>query len=312
MRLQGVAVWEILCLRPERAALPARDLQGIVDDLGHVGRRPRVVGPGERVVIVIRLLWMFLIPNVVQLADRPEGEARRRRQPSGSPSAGLACASQSRWPPPSPSRCTSTPGQFPDRALIVFLAFCVILVTLVGQGPLGPLIARLGLQDDGVEGARSASHEARPRPGLPGIEDLGEPDWIRPTAWRTPDARLPAAASPSTATTGTRSEPRRGHGWRYAFTHAQQQLVRMRNRGISDEVRRKIEHQSRGADRELEMRGGVQARVIGTRAPWSRKAGRAGDHRRACRWCRACTGGTLIRLPSWPRRPASELVANRR
>ncbi|MEP7243563.1 MAG: sodium:proton antiporter [Gammaproteobacteria bacterium] len=58
-------------------------------------------------------------------------------------------------------------GAFPHRDLIVFCAFCVVLVTLVLQGmTLGPLLRWLGLRDDGsverelnlarVESARAA------------------------------------------------------------------------------------------------------------------------------------------------------------
>ena len=44
------------------------------------------------------------------------------------------------------------PAQFPERDLIVFLAFCAILATLVLQGTtLGLLIRRLGLNEPGDE-----------------------------------------------------------------------------------------------------------------------------------------------------------------
>lgn len=46
------------------------------------------------------------------------------------------------------------PADFPGRDLILFLAFCAILATLVIQGTtLGPLIRRLGLIESGNEGA---------------------------------------------------------------------------------------------------------------------------------------------------------------
>jgi CPA1 family monovalent cation:H+ antiporter len=41
---------------------------------------------------------------------------------------------------------------FPDRDLIIFLTFCVILVTLVFQGLTLPAVIRLlGLEDDGID-----------------------------------------------------------------------------------------------------------------------------------------------------------------
>jgi len=51
---------------------------------------------------------------------------------------------------------------FPARDLILFLTFCVILVTLVGQGlTLAPLIRRLGVEADGGAAAEEAEARAR-------------------------------------------------------------------------------------------------------------------------------------------------------
>jgi NhaP-type Na+/H+ or K+/H+ antiporter len=55
---------------------------------------------------------------------------------------------------------TDTGARFPNRDLIVFLAFCVVLGTLVVQGGLLPLVIRwLRLEDDGLE----AKEEAKAR-----------------------------------------------------------------------------------------------------------------------------------------------------
>ena len=74
------------------------------------------------------------------------------------------------------------PAGFPFRDLILLIAFSVVLGTLALQGlTLGPLINRLGIEDDGQE-----SHEdtlARRRvaeAALARLEELGEPDWISP------------------------------------------------------------------------------------------------------------------------------------
>jgi CPA1 family monovalent cation:H+ antiporter len=46
---------------------------------------------------------------------------------------------------------TDAGDPLPGRGLVIFLAFSVILVTLIGQGlTLGPLIRRLGVVDDGT------------------------------------------------------------------------------------------------------------------------------------------------------------------
>jgi monovalent cation/hydrogen antiporter len=72
-------------------------------------------------------------------------------------------------------------GQFPDRDLIIFLTFCVILATLVVQGlSLPALIRALGLEDDRL-GEKEETHgriqvaEA----ALERLEELGAEDWVR-------------------------------------------------------------------------------------------------------------------------------------
>jgi hypothetical protein len=70
---------------------------------------------------------------------------------------------------------------FPERDLILFLTFCVILATLVVQGlTLPALIRALGLEDDGsvereeIEGRIGVAEAALAR-----IEELVEEDWVR-------------------------------------------------------------------------------------------------------------------------------------
>ena len=47
---------------------------------------------------------------------------------------------------------TDAGAPFPERDLVIFLAFCVILATLVGQGLLFPALIRLlGVEDDGLD-----------------------------------------------------------------------------------------------------------------------------------------------------------------
>jgi CPA1 family monovalent cation:H+ antiporter len=64
------------------------------------------------------------------------------------------------------------PSQIPHRDLIVFCAFCVVLVTLVLQGmTLGPLLRRLGLHDDGsVERELSIAREETAKAAIVALE----------------------------------------------------------------------------------------------------------------------------------------------
>jgi hypothetical protein len=76
---------------------------------------------------------------------------------------------------------THSGSSFPDRDLIVFLTFGVILATLVLQGlTLPALIQILGLEDDGLE----AKEEAKARihaseAALARLEELVDEDWVR-------------------------------------------------------------------------------------------------------------------------------------
>jgi CPA1 family monovalent cation:H+ antiporter len=69
---------------------------------------------------------------------------------------------------------------FPDRELIVFLTFSVILGTLVVQGLTLPgLIGRLGLEDDRLaekEEAKARIHAAEA--ALARLEELLEEEWV--------------------------------------------------------------------------------------------------------------------------------------
>ena len=78
---------------------------------------------------------------------------------------------------------TDAGAPFPDRALIIFLAFSVVLGTLVVQGLTLPgLVSLLGLEEDTDELQREESL-ARIRASeaaLERLEELVEEDWVRP------------------------------------------------------------------------------------------------------------------------------------
>src|SRR5215216_3268883 len=77
---------------------------------------------------------------------------------------------------------TDAGAAFPGRELIIFLAFAVIVGTLLGQGlTLPALIKRLHLEDDGLE--RKEDTKARVRAAdaaLERLEELLDEDWVRP------------------------------------------------------------------------------------------------------------------------------------
>ena len=257
MRLQGIAVWEIMTflLNAVLFLLVGLQLPNVIDGLSGNSAGELVAWAllVSAVVIMVRLVWMFVIPQAVRMADRAAGTDGPHRAPlaermavgwagmRGSVSLAAALAIP---------LTVDAGGAFPDRGLIVFLTFSVILVTLVGQSlTLGPLISWLQLCDDGIEEreervARQRVAEA----GLGRIDEVGEPDWISPESIERARNLLDYRRRRFGALAdGDGSDfEERADAWRrlmYDIYDAQrEELVALRNRGeISDEVRRKIE-----------------------------------------------------------------------
>jgi CPA1 family monovalent cation:H+ antiporter len=68
---------------------------------------------------------------------------------------------------------------FPDRELLIFCTYCVVLVTLVGQGlAFGPLLRRLGVQEDpyAQRRERSEARVAAARAAVRFVDELPEED----------------------------------------------------------------------------------------------------------------------------------------
>src|SRR6266700_3179137 len=71
-------------------------------------------------------------------------------------------------------------GPFPERDLVIFLTFCVILATLVGQGmSLGPVIRLLHLQEDeSREREHVQAHLAAAHAALARLDELATEEWV--------------------------------------------------------------------------------------------------------------------------------------
>jgi len=69
---------------------------------------------------------------------------------------------------------------FPQRDLVIFFTFCVILATLVGQGlSLVPIIRLLGLQpDSSLEREHAQAHLVAARAALSRLDELATEAWI--------------------------------------------------------------------------------------------------------------------------------------
>ncbi len=258
MRLQGVAIWEVLTflLNALLFLLVGLQLPNVIDDLsGH--STGELIGWAllvSVVVIGVRLLWGFTTVYVIRALDRRESQRARRAawqqrlaigwsgmRGSVSLAAALALPLE-----------TDAGAPFPERDLIVFLAFAVILATLVGQGlTLGPLIRRLGIRDDGSEEREEVAARIRlAEAAIARTEELDGQEWVRGETLE----RVRALYDYRRRRFGAREdgdddeyEERTGAYIRLMyelFDSQREALIRMRNRGeISDEVRRRVERE---------------------------------------------------------------------
>jgi CPA1 family monovalent cation:H+ antiporter len=151
----------------------------IIDGLS--GRSPgEVIWPALAVcaaVILCRLVWSQVVTWVIRMLDRRASQQARRstwRERMISAWSGMRGAV-------SLAAALALPHDFPERNLILFVTFTVILVTLVVQGLTLPvLIRRLGIHDDGADGREEL--EARRRAtdaALIRLDELGMMEWTR-------------------------------------------------------------------------------------------------------------------------------------
>jgi Na+/H+ antiporter len=76
---------------------------------------------------------------------------------------------------------TDAGAPFPDRSLIIFLAFCVVVFTLVVQGLSLPFVIRtVAIEEDDLEAREEAKARLRAaEAALARLEELAEEDWTR-------------------------------------------------------------------------------------------------------------------------------------
>jgi monovalent cation/hydrogen antiporter len=258
MRLQTQAVWEILIFLLNAflfllVGLELPDVLHRIEDLS----AGQAIGWGLAVsatVILVRLIWGFTVVYLVRALDRrPSQRARRTgwRFRLVSAWAGIRGAVSLAAALAIPFT-TDAGTRFPDRDLIIFLTFAVILVTLVGEGlTLRPLIRLLGIHDDGSEEREEV--EARVRiaeAGIARVDELASEDWVRDDTADRVRALLSYRRRRFSATIdgdGSEYEERTGNYIRFMselYSAQREELVGMRNRGeISDEVRRRLERE---------------------------------------------------------------------
>ena len=158
VRLQGDAVWQIVVflLNALLFTLLGLQLRSILDA---VSQYPawRLAWYGLAVsgtVILTRFAWIYpatYLPRLLVRRIRERDPYPAWQIPAALGWAGMRGAVSLAAALALPL-VTDAGDPFPSRDLVVFLTFCVVLVTLVFQGLTLPLVIRLlGLEDDGID-----------------------------------------------------------------------------------------------------------------------------------------------------------------
>jgi monovalent cation/hydrogen antiporter len=188
MRIQGFATWDVLVfvLNATLFLLIGLQLNTILDGLSGystgelLGYAALIAGT----VIVMRIVWSFTMPYVIRALDRRPSQRERR--------AGAAFRMVAAWSgmrgAVSLAAALALPletdagAPLPERNLILFLTFAVILATLVLQGlTLPALIRALRIRDDGADREREElrARLVAARAALDALDGLVEQDWTR-------------------------------------------------------------------------------------------------------------------------------------
>jgi monovalent cation/hydrogen antiporter len=171
MRMQGRAVFETLVFVVNALlfTLIGLQLRPILDTLGGESTASLILDALVVVaaVMLVRLAWVF----TVRPRDYPAVIGWMGMRGAVTLAAALALPLE-----------TDAGAAFPGRELIIFIAFAVILGTLLGQGlTLPALIKHLHLEDDGLEqkeDTKARVHAADA--ALERLEELLDEDWVRP------------------------------------------------------------------------------------------------------------------------------------
>ncbi len=186
-RLQGYAVWELISFLLNGAVfiLIGLQLRNIVDGLSEYSMIELSLYAGliSLTVVIVRILWVFpatYLPRVLSRCIReydPPPPWQTISIISWTGMRGVISLAAALALP----LTTDTGAPFPGRDLILFLTFCVILVTLVVQGlSLPALIRALGVEDDHVgEKEETKGRIEIAQAALERLEELAEEEWVR-------------------------------------------------------------------------------------------------------------------------------------
>ncbi len=185
-RLQANAVWNVLVflLNGLVFLLIGLQLRSIVETIAERSLLPLIWQALliSLAVIAVRIAWIFpsaYLPLLVSPRLRGRDSNPGWRQVAMvawlGMRGGLSLAAALALP------FTLTSGVlFPQRELVIFFTFCIILATLVGQGlSLGPIIRLLGLERDGsLEREHALAHLVAARAALARLDELATEAWV--------------------------------------------------------------------------------------------------------------------------------------
>ncbi len=181
VRLQGIAVWEIVqyLLNALLFVLIGLQLPVVVDALEDISVAS-LLGYAALVcltVIVVRFAWVFAVLHAPKKIVHRMSSWRGAVFLSWAGMRGAVSLAAALALPLE----TDTGAPFPGRDLILFLTFSVILATLVGQGLTLPLVIRaLGLEEDGGDDREDAKARIRAaEAAIARLEELAAEDWVR-------------------------------------------------------------------------------------------------------------------------------------
>jgi len=264
MRLQGYAVWEILVFLLNALLFVLIGLQLPLILEGLSGESPGtlvVYALGVSLAVILtRLAWGHTLVWIIRALDRRQAQRERRADWRMRTLVGWSGMRGS----VSLAAALALPQSFPQRDLVLFLTFAVILSTLVLQGlTLPKLIRRLDIEDDGDDereellGRRAAVDAALGR-----LEELRAEEWTRDDTadrmrqmYEYRQRRLAARAGESDDGDGIEHRSRKYQKMVRSVLDTQRaELVRLRNSGaISNEVMHRLERELDLEDERLEI-----------------------------------------------------------
>ena len=186
-RIQAYAFWETIVFALNSALFVVVGLQlpGIVDAIRPAvpdGRLLRDAAALLATVVAVRIAWVFLVTYAPWLA------ARRLREPGALPPitgtflvgwTGMRGAVSLAAALAIPATLDAG-GAFPDRALVIFLVYSVILGTLLLQGlTLPALIRAFHIGGDPIVEAADRARILSAQAAIVRIDDLGGEEWVR-------------------------------------------------------------------------------------------------------------------------------------